>query len=139
VDRATFDAAFRARLLSAPARTLQDAGVEVAEGLEVYVVENTAGVRHIVLPRKPDGFSDDGAGQEVSTASAGGSVAEQVHAHARLVVDTWSDASLRARFLENPAAVLAERGVTLPGSPELRVLEADGGVVYLPLPPLASR
>ncbi|HEX2076915.1 MAG TPA: NHLP leader peptide family RiPP precursor [Longimicrobium sp.] len=135
VDRATFDPAFRQQLLSAPAATLQGAGIEVPDGLEVRVVENTGRVRHIVLPQKPEGLSFEGA----ATPSGGDSAAEKVHAHAHLVVDTWSDADLRARFMENPAAVLAERGVTVPDTAELRVLEANDRVVYLTLPPLASR
>jgi hypothetical protein len=139
MDRAAFDPAFRAQLVSAPAQTLQQAGIMVPEGLEVRVVENTADVKHLVVPRKPDDFSTDGSAQDASTSTAGGSVAEHVLAHARLVVDTWSDAGLRARFLANPAAVLAERGVTVPGSAQLRVLEVDDRVVYLTLPPLAGR
>lgn len=138
MDRATFNPAFRARLVNAPAQTLQEAGIPVPEGLEVRVVENTAEVKHLVVPRKPDGFSAEGPSRNASSA-AGGSVAEQVHAHAQLVVETWSDADLRARFLENPAAVLAERGVTVPGSAQLRVLEADERIVYLALPPLSGR
>lgn len=139
VDRATFDPAFRAQLLSAPARTLQDAGIPVPEGLEVRVVENTAEVKHLVVPRKPEGFSEDGPGRDASTSAATDSVAGRMDAHARLVVDTWSDAGLRTRLLANPAAVLAERGVTVPGPAALRVLEPDGGVVYLTIPPLADR
>jgi hypothetical protein len=135
VDRAAFDPAFRRQLLGAPAATLQGAGIEVPDGLEVRVVENTDRLRHIVLPQKPDDFSDDGD----AAAAGGSSPAENLHAHARLVVDTWSDADLRSRFLENPAAVLAERGVTVPDAAELRVLQADDRVVYLTLPPLASR
>lgn len=138
VDRATFDPAFRVQLLGAPATTLQDAGIPVPEGVEVRVVENTTGVRHVVLPQKPEGFTGDGSGRDASTPSSG-SVAEQLGAHARLVVDIWSDAALKARLLADPSAVLAERGVTVPGSPQLRVLEADDRVVYLPIPPLASR
>jgi hypothetical protein len=135
VDRATFDPAFRQRLLSAPAATLQGAGIEVPDGLEIRVVENTDRLRHVVLPQKPDDFTDDGD----ASSARGGSTEENLRAHGRLVVDTWSDAELRARFLANPAAVLAERGITLPDGAELRVLQADGRTVYLALPPLASR
>lgn len=136
VDRASFDPAFRRQLLGAPAATLQGAGIEVPDGLEVRVVENTDRVRHIVLPRQPEGVSFD---EDAATPAGGDSTEEKVHAHAHLVVDTWKDADLRARFLENPAAVLAERGVTVPDAAELRVLQADDRVVYLTLPPLASR
>jgi Nitrile hydratase, alpha chain len=136
VDRATFDPAFRQRLVSAPASALRSAGIKVPDGLEVRVVENTDRVRHIVLPQKPEGFSGDA---HASTPARGGSTPENLAAHASLVVDTWSDPGLKARFLENPPAVLAERGVTVPDAAELRVVEASDSVAYLALPPLASR
>ncbi len=135
VDRAASDPAFRQRLLSAPAVTLQDAGIDVPEGSEVRVLENSDRLRHMILPQKPEGFEDDEAG---STPSAPATDAEKLHAHARLVIDSWSDAGLRARLLGDPATVLAERGITLPAGTEVRVVEAGDRVLYLTLPP-ASR
>ena len=138
VDRATTDPAFRRRLLDEPADTLRTAGVEVDEGSEVRVVENTDRLRHLVLPGKPDGFEDDEPGSRV-TAGTTDSAAERLYAHARLVIDTWSDGELRARLLSDPAAVLAERGITVEPGTELRVVEATDRIHYLVLPPAASR
>ena len=134
VERAGSDPTFRARLLTTPARALQEAGITVPDGVDVRVVENTASVRYLVAPRKPEGFSADGGGE----ASGGDSVPESLHAYARLVVDTWSDDALRARLMEAPGAVLAERGITVPGAGELRVLEPDAGAVYLVIPDNAT-
>ena len=136
VDRAATDPAFRQRLLSAPAATLQEAGIDVPAGSEVQVLENTDRLRHFVLPGKPEGFEDDEAG---SMPGAPTSDAEKLHAQARLVIDTWSDADLKARLLGDPVTVMAERGITLPAGTELRVVEASDRILYLVLPPLSGR
>ncbi len=139
VDRAVTDPAFRQQLLSAPAATLRSAGIEVPAGLEVRVVENTHGLSYLVLPTRPEGFSGDELKQPGPPSGAASSTAEKLHAHARLVVDTWSDGNLKARLLKDPAAVLAERGIPMPAATELRVVEASDRVVYLTLPPAVSR
>ena len=135
VNRAAADPAFRQRLLSAPAATLLEAGIDVPAGTEVRVLENTDRLRHMVLPEKPEGFVDDEAG---TTPGAPTSDVETLHAHARLVIDSWSDAGLKARLLSDPAAVLAERGIALPDGVGLRVVEASDGTLYLVLPPSSS-
>ena len=138
VDRAATDPAFRQRLLSAPAAALQEAGIDVPEGSEVRVVENTEGLRHVVLPAKPDGFEDDEPGARAS-AGPDASAAEKLYAHARLVIDSWDDAGLKARLMSDPAAVMAERGIAVEPGTELRVVEATDRIHYLVLPPAANR
>jgi hypothetical protein len=135
VDRAAKDPAFRQRLLSAPAATLQDAGIDIPEGSEVRVLENTDGLRHLVLPGRPYGFVDD----EPTRSGSGISMADTLYAHARLAIDTWSDGDLKAHLLKDPSAVLAERGITVPSATQLRVVEATDRVLYLTLPPAVSR
>jgi hypothetical protein len=137
VDRAATDPAFRQRLLSAPEATLQEAGIEVPEGSEVRVLENTGRLRHCVLPSKPEGFEEDEASG--STSGSPASHAEKLHAHARLVIDTWSDGGLKARLLSDPSAVLAERGLALPDGVGLRMIEASDRTLFLVLPPLSGR
>jgi hypothetical protein len=137
VDRSATDPAFRQQLLSTPGATLQAVGVDVPLGSEVRVVENTDGLRHLILPKRPPGFQDDEATPS-SSATGAASAAETLYAHARLVIDSWSDGGLRARLLGDPAAVLAERGITIPGV-ELRAIEPTDGVLYLALPPATSR
>jgi hypothetical protein len=77
VARAWGDAAFKARLLAAPAAVLAEQGIAVPPGVEVRVHENTPTLVHLTLPPKPsDELSDeqlDGvAGGD--TASTAGSV-----------------------------------------------------------------
>ena len=139
VGRAASDPAFRKQVLSAPAATLRSSGIEVPATLEVRVVENTQSLRYLVLPSRPEGFSGIEPGQPLPPSRAATSTAEKLSAHARLVVDTWSDANLKARLLKDPIAVLAERGIAMPPATELRVVEATDSCVYLALPPAASR
>ena len=47
------DEIFKQRLIKSPAAVLKDEGVEIPQGLEVRVVENTDKVFHIVLPPEP--------------------------------------------------------------------------------------
>jgi hypothetical protein len=139
VGRAVTQPAFRQQLLSAPAATLRSAGIEVPATLEVRVIENTHSMRYLVLPSRPEGLSGIEPGQPSPPSGAASSTAEKLSAHARLVVDTWSDAKLKARLLKDPAAVLAERGISMPPATELRVVEATDSLVYLALPPATSR
>lgn len=139
VGRAVTDPAFRKQVLSAPAATLRSSGIEVPATLEVRVVENTQSLRYLVLPSRPEGFPGIDPGQPGQPPGTAASTAEKLSALARLVVDTWSDANLKARLLKDPAAVLAERGIAMPPATELRSVEATGSIVYLALPPAASR
>lgn len=139
VGRAVIDPAFRKQVLSAPAGALRTAGIAVPPALEVRAVENTQQVRYLVLAPKPEDFSGIEPGKPSPPPGAAKSTAEKLSAHARLVVDTWSDAQLKARLLKDPAAVLAERGISMPPGTELRVVEATDRITYLALPPAASR
>jgi len=53
IAKAWADEGFKQRLLKGPAAVLKDEGVDIPQGLEVRVVENTDKVFHIVLPPEP--------------------------------------------------------------------------------------
>jgi len=53
VARAWSDEAFKKRLLEQPAVVLKEAGLEVPEGLQIKVVENTGRLVHLILPPAP--------------------------------------------------------------------------------------
>lgn len=59
------DDAFKERLMADPAATLAAEGVEVPDGVTVSVVEDTARVRHLVIPAAP-GMLHDGELEEVA-------------------------------------------------------------------------
>ena len=48
------DEDFKNKLLADPAGILVAEGVTIPPGLEVRIVENTPGLRYLVLPQKPD-------------------------------------------------------------------------------------
>ncbi len=52
------DDAFKQRLLADPAAVLQEHGVRVPPGSKVQVIEDTAQVHHLTLPRKPDAVGE---------------------------------------------------------------------------------
>jgi hypothetical protein len=53
------DNELKTQLLENPAPTLNAAGIEVPEGVELKVVENTDTVFHLVLPHTTSELSDD--------------------------------------------------------------------------------
>ena len=71
VARAWRDGAFKRRLLGDPHAALGEHGIAVPEGHEVRVVEDTAQVTHLVLPRRPDDLTDEQLDQIVGGSSGG--------------------------------------------------------------------
>jgi hypothetical protein len=53
VASAWSDEGFKRRLLAEPTVVLKEAGLEVPEGIQLKVVENTDRLAHLVLPPKP--------------------------------------------------------------------------------------
>jgi len=73
VARAWTDDTFRQRLLADATAVLRDEGIEVPEGLEIRVLENTGKLFHLVLPSKPASFRQ--LNDEELEAVAGGAQA----------------------------------------------------------------
>jgi hypothetical protein len=55
IAKAWADDAFKQRLLNDPAAVLKEEGVEIPEGVEVRVVENTDKIFYLLLPPRPLG------------------------------------------------------------------------------------
>ncbi len=53
------DEAFKQQLMTDPAGTLKQEGVEVPNGMTLKVVENTGQVFHLVIPARPDELTDN--------------------------------------------------------------------------------
>lgn len=65
IAKAWADADFKARLQSSPAAVLREAGIEVPEGVDIKVVEDTDTVKHLVLPKQDDTTSLSGYGGSI--------------------------------------------------------------------------
>jgi hypothetical protein len=74
VSKALQDEAFKQQLIADPDATLAHAGVTVPEGISVRVVEDTASVRHLVLPAVPQSLTE----AELAAIAAGESPACQI-------------------------------------------------------------
>jgi hypothetical protein len=53
ISKAWADDAFKQRLLNDPEAVLKEEGVEIPEGVEVRVVENTDKIFYLLLPPRP--------------------------------------------------------------------------------------
>jgi len=59
---------------------------------------------------------------------------EQRNALADLIAACWKDEALKARFLADPKAVLAEHGIEAPAHIDVKVVENSDDTVYVTLP-----
>ncbi|MBC8200495.1 MAG: NHLP leader peptide family natural product precursor [Planctomycetes bacterium] len=59
---------------------------------------------------------------------------EQKNNLAKLFADCWKDADLKARFIANPAFVLAEYGMEVPEGVHVNVVENSDNTVHITLP-----
>jgi len=55
VQKAWSDTAFKKGLMASPKDVFKEYGVDIPDGQEINVVENTVNLSHFVLPRPPDG------------------------------------------------------------------------------------
>jgi hypothetical protein len=53
VARAWSDPAFKKRFVSDPAGAAKEFDIQIPEGIQIKVVEDTASVRHVILPARP--------------------------------------------------------------------------------------
>ncbi len=70
IARAWRDSAYKAKLLSDPHAALAEAGVEVPEGTNIKVVENSSDTHHLVLPTAPANVGEL-SGEALEKAAAG--------------------------------------------------------------------
>jgi hypothetical protein len=73
VTKAWSDPEYKARLMSDPKAVLAEAGVDVTEGVEIEVHEDTDTTMHMVLPASPAGetLSEQDLEQIAGGASSG--------------------------------------------------------------------
>ena len=64
---------------------------------------------------------------------------EQKNALAQLFAACWKDEELKARFMSDPKAVLAEYDMPVPDGIDVKVVENADDCVYITLPPAPRR
>ena len=64
------DDALKARFMADPKAVLAERGIDMPDGMDVTVVENTDNTVHITLPMAPDGHADL-SDEELSNAAGG--------------------------------------------------------------------
>ena len=64
---------------------------------------------------------------------------EQKNALAQLFAACWKDEALKARFMSDPKAVLAEYDMPVPDGIDVKVVENADDCMYITLPPAPRR
>ncbi len=64
---------------------------------------------------------------------------ERLKAYGRIVAKAWDDEAFKQRLLADPKAALQAEGLTFPEDAEVRVVETNDRLYYLPLPPKPAR
>ena len=59
VDKAFKDEKFRKRLLSNPSKVLKEEGLNLPEGIDISVLEDTKNKKYLILPEKPQSHLTD--------------------------------------------------------------------------------
>ena len=59
---------------------------------------------------------------------------EQRNQLAELFAACWKDDALKARFMADPKAVLAERGIDMPDNIDVKVVENSDNTVHITMP-----
>ena len=59
---------------------------------------------------------------------------EQNNSFAELFAACWKDDALKARFMADPKAVLAERGIDVPDNMDVKVVENSDNTVHITMP-----
>ena len=59
---------------------------------------------------------------------------EQRNAMAELFAACWKDEALKARFMSDPKAVLAEHGIDVPDGIDVNVVENSDNTVHITMP-----
>jgi nitrile hydratase subunit alpha len=113
VARAWTDPAYKARLLADGTAAVAELGYAGREGTHVRVVENQAGVHNVVVCSLCSCYPWSLLG----------------------LPPTWyKSPAYRSRVVREPRAVLAEMGLDLPPSAEIRVWDSSAELRYLVLP-----
>ncbi len=68
VAKSWSDDEFKAELLSDPMKVFKENGIEVPDGIEIRMVENTAATTHFILPPTP---GDELTDEQLERASGG--------------------------------------------------------------------
>ena len=59
---------------------------------------------------------------------------EEKNTLAQLLAACWKDEALKARFMSDPKAVLAERGIDVPDNIDVNVVENSDNTVHITMP-----
>jgi len=113
VARAWVDPEFRARLLANGRAAVEEFGIDLFEGTELIVLENTNSVHNLIVCTLCSCYPREVLG---------------------LPPDWYKLKPYRARAVKEPRTVLAEFGTIIPEDVEIRVSDSTAMVRYLVLP-----
>lgn len=126
VAHAWLDPAYKECLVLDPVQTFRDAGIEVEEGVDIVVLQDTEKTKHLVL-------SDERVPEEHRVEQVPYRPNFQV-VYARAYHQSQEDPEFRRKFLFDPKQTFFELGYPVPDEVELAVYENEPDRHYFPLP-----
>ena len=118
LDRIWSDEGLRKRLLSDPKPILREFGLTFPESVSVKIHENTPTLMNAVLPKKPAQLPINPSNDPIT----------------RTLERAWTDAAFKKRLLSDPKEAVAEMGVRLPESMDLKIWENTDTLEHMVLP-----
>jgi intracellular multiplication protein IcmD len=145
ITQAINDPSYRETLLASPSAALtasdgssiesaEGGSVDLPDGMSLESLENSDAVRYFVTFDQGEMSAEDQQ-QLASMLSQVTSIQSDVDAWAKIVLDSWSDSSLRAKLESDPGAVLAQYGYTLPSGASAKIAHASTSTSYMVVPP----
>ncbi len=97
-ERVSSDAKLKSTIMANPKQALADAGINLPNGIEVAVHENTDKLFHFVIPGNPNQELNDESLSSMNAAKGSASTAGSMSSAGTLstIVSTWSSASTAA-------------------------------------------
>ena len=108
----------RKRLLTDPKPVLAEFGLNLPASVSVQIHENTPRLMNAVLPKEP---------AELPTTASNDPIT-------RTLERAWTDPAFKTKLLSDPKEAVAEMGVKLPESMDLKVWENTDNVEHMVLP-----
>ena len=146
VGKAMQDEVFRQDLISNPKQAIKDVfGVNIPEGKEVHVLEQTCDNLEFIVPQRPAEITDGMTKTEIverltrDSPKFSDNVSSVMNVYGKILAEIWTDPKFLDRFKADPKTFIgAESDTALPENMHIVVRVEDDHNEYLAVPVLGT-